>query len=143
MEERQQQNAIMAHLPPCRPAARRSDGFLTPPAAWCHLWNTQHGQITDVTYYVDGVTDNGSTSYLHQGFTSSIDYARPSASGTGMDEASAIIEGGTKISGTTGVDHWKTQYHHPADGTSTLCVSGSLVIAVTDTVKNIAIRKGY
>nr|XP_054920250.1 zinc finger protein 761-like isoform X2 [Dermacentor andersoni] len=87
---------------------------------WRCQWSTQHRPITDGTYYVDGVTDNGSTSYLHLGSSNSFDHAWPSTSRTGMEEASAIIEGGARIPETTRVDQWNTHYHL-ADSTSTDC----------------------
>ncbi|XP_072142048.1 uncharacterized protein [Dermacentor andersoni] len=60
--------------------------------AWKYQWNTQPTPITDGSYNVDGVTDNGSTSYQHLGFISSINNARPSSSLAGKEEASANFE---------------------------------------------------
>ncbi|XP_070382134.1 uncharacterized protein [Dermacentor albipictus] len=60
--------------------------------AWKYQWNTQPTPITGGTCNIDGVTDNGSTSYQHLGSTSSIDNARPSTSLAGMEEASASFE---------------------------------------------------
>nr|XP_054920244.1 zinc finger protein 271-like [Dermacentor andersoni] len=79
--------------------------------AWRYQCNTQHRPTTDGTYHVDGITDNGSASYLHQGFSSSIYHATHSTNRTCMEQASAIIEGGTRIPEATGVDQWNTQYH--------------------------------
>ncbi|XP_070384832.1 uncharacterized protein [Dermacentor albipictus] len=62
--------------------------------AWLYQWNTQQRPITDGTYNVDGVTDNGSTSYLHLGSSNSFDHAWPSTSRTGLEQASTIVEGG-------------------------------------------------
>ncbi|XP_065292987.1 uncharacterized protein [Dermacentor albipictus] len=88
--------------------------------AWRYQWNTQQKPITDGTYNVDGVTDNGNTSYLHLGFSTSIDHAMPSTSRTGMEQAPAITEGGARIPETTRVDEANMQYHL-ADSTSTDC----------------------
>nr|XP_054930687.1 uncharacterized protein LOC129386629 [Dermacentor andersoni] len=60
-----------------------------------YQWNTQQRPITDGTY-IYGVTDNGSPSYLHLGSSSSLGHARPRTSRTGMEQASAIIQGGTR-----------------------------------------------
>nr|XP_054920450.1 uncharacterized protein LOC129381536 [Dermacentor andersoni] len=78
--------------------------------AWRYQWNAQPTPITDGTYSVDGVSEYGSTSYVHQPFSTSIDYATPSTSRTGMEQASAMVEGGARISQTTRVDQWNTQY---------------------------------
>ncbi|XP_065293014.1 zinc finger protein 93-like isoform X6 [Dermacentor albipictus] len=67
-----------------------------------------------------GVTDNGNTSYLHLGSSTSIDHAMPSTSRTGMEQAPAITEGGARIPETTRVDKANTQYHL-ADSTYTDC----------------------
>ncbi|XP_070384840.1 zinc finger protein 227-like isoform X3 [Dermacentor albipictus] len=88
--------------------------------AWRYQWNTHQRPITDGTYNVDGVTDNGNTSYLHLGSSTSIDHAMPSTSRTGMEQAPAITEGGARIPETTRVDKANTQYHL-ADSTYTDC----------------------
>ncbi|XP_065292956.1 uncharacterized protein [Dermacentor albipictus] len=102
--------------------------------AWRYHWNTQPRRITDRTYSVDGtwamvshlyhdharVSEYGSTNYVHQPFSTSIDYATPSTSLTDMEQASAIVEGGARMSQTTHVDQWNTQYLM-ADVRSTDC----------------------
>ncbi|XP_070382249.1 uncharacterized protein [Dermacentor albipictus] len=88
--------------------------------AWRYQWNTQQRPITDGTYNVDGVTDNGNTGYLHLGSSTRIDHAMPSTSRTGMEQAPVITEGGARIPETTRVDQWNMQYHL-ADSTSTDC----------------------
>ncbi|XP_070384781.1 uncharacterized protein [Dermacentor albipictus] len=88
--------------------------------AWRYHWNTQPRPITDRTYSVDGVSEYGSTSYVHQPFSTSIDYATPSTSLTDMEQASAIVEGGARIFQSTRVDQWNTQYL-TADVRSTDC----------------------
>nr|XP_054920759.1 zinc finger protein 629-like [Dermacentor andersoni] len=87
--------------------------------AWRYQWNTQQRSITDGTYKVDGVTDNGNTSYLHLGSSTSIDHAMAITSPTGMEQAPAVTEGGARIPETTSIDQMKTKYI-PADGTSTV-----------------------
>ncbi|XP_065309765.2 zinc finger protein 90 homolog isoform X1 [Dermacentor albipictus] len=69
--------------------------------AWRYQGNTQTTAITEETCNVDGVTDNGSTSYLHLGAISSIDNPRLSTSRAGMEDASASFEdGATNATGT-------------------------------------------
>ncbi|XP_070382264.1 uncharacterized protein [Dermacentor albipictus] len=60
--------------------------------AWKYQWNTQPTPITGGTCNIDGVTDNGSTSYQHLRTISSIDNARPSSSLAGMEEGTASFE---------------------------------------------------
>ncbi|XP_070382177.1 zinc finger protein 211-like [Dermacentor albipictus] len=60
--------------------------------AWKYQWSTQPTPITDGTYNVDGVTDNGCTSYQHLRTISSIDNASPSTSLACLEEASANSE---------------------------------------------------
>ncbi|XP_072143661.1 uncharacterized protein [Dermacentor andersoni] len=89
-----------------------------PDDAWKYQWNTQPTPITDGTY-VEGVPDNGITSYQQLGGVSSIDHARPSTSRAGMKEALANFEGGLTISESTMVDQGNTQYQ-PPESTSTV-----------------------
>ncbi|XP_065309766.1 zinc finger and BTB domain-containing protein 14-like isoform X2 [Dermacentor albipictus] len=73
--------------------------------AWRYQGNTQTTAITEETCNVDGVTDNGSTSYLHLGAISSIDNPRLSTSRAGMEDASASFEdGATNATGTGGME---------------------------------------
>ncbi|XP_070382133.1 zinc finger protein 250-like isoform X2 [Dermacentor albipictus] len=74
--------------------------------AWKYQWNTQPTPITGGTCNIDGVTDNGSTSYQHLGSTSSIDNARPSTSLAGMEEASASFEDYATICDDSFEDQW-------------------------------------
>nr|XP_054920645.1 zinc finger protein 154-like [Dermacentor andersoni] len=64
--------------------------------------NTHHTPTTDETCNVDGVTENGSTSYQHLGFIGNIDHARPSTSRAGMEEASPSFEDGAMNATETG-----------------------------------------
>ncbi|XP_054930636.2 uncharacterized protein [Dermacentor andersoni] len=89
-----------------------------PDDAWKYQWNTQPTPITDVTY-VEGVADNGITTYQQLGCVSSIDHARPSKSRAGLKEASVNFEGGLIISESTMVHQGNTQYE-PAESTSTV-----------------------
>ncbi|XP_065309794.2 zinc finger protein 436-like isoform X6 [Dermacentor albipictus] len=77
--------------------------------AWKYQWNTQPTPITGGTCNIDGVTDNGSTSYQHLGSTSSIDNARPSTSLAGMEEASASFEDYATCRNATGTGERELQ----------------------------------
>ncbi|XP_070382230.1 zinc finger and SCAN domain-containing protein 22-like isoform X1 [Dermacentor albipictus] len=66
--------------------------------AWRYQENTQTTAITEETCNVDGVADNGSTSYLHLEAIRSINNTRPSTSRAGMEDASASFEDGATIS---------------------------------------------
>ncbi|XP_072142047.1 uncharacterized protein [Dermacentor andersoni] len=90
-----------------------------PDDAWKYQWNTQPTPITEGTYNVEAVPDNGITSYQQLGCVSSINQARPSTSRAGMEEASANFEGGATISESTMVHQEKTQYQL-AESTSTV-----------------------
>nr|XP_054930677.1 uncharacterized protein LOC129386616 [Dermacentor andersoni] len=78
------------------PCASSTLGAYTtiPDDAWNYQWNTQHTPITDGTYNVDDVPDNGSTTYQQLCSTSSVDNARPSTRLAGMEEATASFENG-------------------------------------------------
>ncbi|XP_054920134.1 uncharacterized protein [Dermacentor andersoni] len=90
-----------------------------PDAAWKYQWNTQPTPITDGTYKVEGVPDNGITSYQQLGCVSSINNARRSRIRAGMEAASGNFEGGATISESTMVHQGNTQYQ-PAESTSTV-----------------------
>nr|XP_054920649.1 uncharacterized protein LOC129381646 [Dermacentor andersoni] len=84
-----------------------------PDDVWKYQWNTQPTLITEGTYNVGDVPDNGITSYQQLGCVSSIDHARPSTSRAGMEEASGNFEGGATISESTMVLQEKTHYQLP------------------------------
>ncbi|XP_070382174.1 zinc finger protein 69-like isoform X2 [Dermacentor albipictus] len=90
-----------------------------PDDGWEYQGNTQPPPITDGTYNVDGVPDNGSTSYQHRGSTSRIDNARPSTSRAGMEKASGNFEDGATIPENTRV-HQGSPHYQQAEGTSTV-----------------------
>ncbi|XP_070382449.1 uncharacterized protein [Dermacentor albipictus] len=87
--------------------------------AWKYQGNTQPPPITDGAYNVDGLTDNGSTSYQHRGSISRIDNARPSTSRADMEKASGNFEDGATILENTRVHPGSTHYQQ-AEGTSTV-----------------------
>ncbi|XP_070382029.1 uncharacterized protein [Dermacentor albipictus] len=90
-----------------------------PDDAWQYQWNTPPTPITEVTYNVEGVPDNGITCYQQLGCDNSINQARPSTSRAGMEEASANFEGGATISESTIVHQGNTQFQL-AESTSTV-----------------------
>ncbi|XP_075546747.1 uncharacterized protein LOC142579949 [Dermacentor variabilis] len=67
-------------------------GTSIPDDAWKYQWNTKPTRITDGTYNIDGVTDNGSTSYQPLESIRKIEKAMHSTSRAGMEEASAKFE---------------------------------------------------
>nr|XP_054920442.1 zinc finger protein 658B-like isoform X3 [Dermacentor andersoni] len=89
-----------------------------PDDAWKYQWNTQPTPITEGTY-VEGVPDNGITSYQQLGCVSNNNQARPSTSRAGKEKASANFEGGATISESTMVHQGNTQYQL-VESTSTI-----------------------
>ncbi|XP_070382247.1 zinc finger protein 625-like isoform X3 [Dermacentor albipictus] len=98
--------------PSTSPAAIEKVSFTTkdtaslPDYALHYQWYMEQTPITDWTHNVEGVTENGSTSYQHLVFIGNIDHARPSTSHAGMEEAPTNFEDcATNATATGGREH--------------------------------------
>ncbi|XP_065309817.2 uncharacterized protein [Dermacentor albipictus] len=111
--------------PSTSPAAIEKVSFTTkdtaslPDYALHYQWYMEQTPITDWTHNVEGVTENGSTSYQHLVFIGNIDHARPSTSHAGMEEAPTNFEDCATIPESMWVHQVNPKYQ-PAEDTSTI-----------------------